>query len=103
MVGFTALKQELGDQKAFGIVQAHHQIIRNELKKFGAAREIQTAGDEFFLIFAAPSEAVIFSLRVQKELRQLSRAVGRTVQDRIGIHIGEALINEAPESVESGL
>ena len=68
LVDSTELKQKLGDMTAVRLIQWHHRIVRELLAEFAEAREVDTAGDSFFLVFAKPSDAVMFAVRLQKQL-----------------------------------
>lgn len=94
LVGSTKLKQDLGDSQALTLLQRHHQLIRDILSQFPEGEEISTAGDSFFIVFAKPSDAVHFSLRVQAGARRLSQTAPMPLLDRIGIHIGEVTIEQ---------
>jgi len=94
IVGSTNLKQDLGDTVAVDLIQQHHSIVRELLAQFAGAEEIDTAGDSFFIVFAKPSDAVRFALRLQRALRTLSQKTGRIIQDRVGIHVGEIFVRE---------
>jgi class 3 adenylate cyclase len=98
MVGSTQLKQTLGDAGGFAQIREHHAAVREILSGFPEGEEIGTSGDSFFIVFAKPSEAVKFSLLLQSRLRTLSATTGTPVRDRIGIHIGEVIIEERPGS-----
>lgn len=98
MVGSTKLKQELGDVGAVQLMQKHHGLVREILSRFPGAEEISTAGDSFFIVFAKPSDAVRFSLLLQREIRKFARDMGTHVADRIGIHVGEVFIEEVEGS-----
>lgn len=65
LVGSTQIKQNLGDRDAVQLLHAHHAAFRELLESFPDAEEISTAGDSFFLVFAAPSDAVRFALLAQ--------------------------------------
>ncbi len=91
IVGSTDLKQMLGDVAAQALVDAHHDLVRAILSEFHDAQEIETAGDSFLLVFAQPADAVTFALRLQAGLRAQPRG-GAVVRDRIGIHVGDVLI-----------
>jgi len=93
MVDSTALKQGLGRQ-SFEFFEKHHQLLRDCLARFSNAQEIDSAGDSFLLVFAVPSDAVEFALLVQSKLRTLFAGTGTSVQDRIGINLGEVVIRE---------
>jgi len=62
IVGSTQFKQEFGDRQVVALIQKHHAVVRELLAGFVGAREISTAGDSFFLVFAKPSDAVKFAL-----------------------------------------
>src|SRR5215471_6953035 len=94
MCGSTQLKQDLGDVAAVLLIQKHHSIVRQVLSQFREAEEIETAGDSFFIVFAKPSDATKFALILQAKLRLLAQDSGHAVSDRIGVHIGEVLIEE---------
>ncbi len=94
LVGSVQLKQDLGDRAAVALIQAHHATVRDLLTQFAEAEEISTAGDSFFLVFTRPSEAVRFALLLQAELRTMSSGMKKPIQDRIGIHVGEVIVEE---------
>src|SRR5438093_1245733 len=93
IVGSMQLKGELGDRQASALVQGHHALIRETLSRFSEGEEIETAGDSFLILFAKPSDAVQFALLVQARLRA-SLKEAHAVRDRIGIHVGEVLIQQ---------
>jgi len=97
MVGSTALKQKLGDHAGAQILERHHALVRSTLTEFPEGQELSTAGDSFFLVFATPSAGVKFALVLQQRLRELSRQAPVPVQDRMGLHLGEVLIQEADQ------
>lgn len=96
LVGSTKLKQEFGDRESVALIQRHHASVREILSRFSEGEEIGTAGDSFFIVFTKPSDAVQFSLLLQAGLRELARERSRPLLDRVGIHIGEVVIEERP-------
>jgi class 3 adenylate cyclase/Flp pilus assembly protein TadD len=94
LVGSTQLKQRLGDWLGVRRIQEHHGTVRSILAEFPEAAEISTAGDSFFLVFARPSDAVLFALRLQRQLRDSAKADEAPLRDRIGIHLGEVVIEK---------
>ena len=94
LVDSVALRRQLGDQAGTSLLQVHRQLVRQTLARFADAQEIETAGDSFLLLFARPSDAVMFALLVQRQTRALAgeRAVRLAV--RIGIHVGEVVIDQ---------
>ncbi len=97
IVGSTQIKQSLGDDQATALLRGHHALVRQTLARFPDGEEIERAGDSFFLVFAKPSDALRFALTLQAELRRFSREANRLVTDRVGIHVGEVLIEKRPD------
>jgi len=82
IVGSTEHAAELGDSAWRELLQQHHALIRAALRRHGG-REMDTAGDGFFVIFDAPASAVECAL-------EIARAVGSLgIEIRAGIHVGE--------------
>lgn len=100
LVGSTELKQTLGDREAVAIIQRHHALVREILSRFKEGEEISTAGDSFFIVFMKPSDAIHFALILQKCLRTVARQTASRLHDRVGIHIGEVVVEERPESTK---
>ena len=94
LVDSTALLQKLGDSAGARFLKQRREIIRDKLKAVPEGEEIETAGDSFLLVFTKPSDAVRFALLVQAQLRSFSEASSLPVQERIGIHLGEVVIDE---------
>ncbi|MSU35721.1 MAG: hypothetical protein EXS36_11560 [Pedosphaera sp.] len=98
IVGSTQIKQQLGDREGVALIQRHHALVREILGRFPEGEEISTAGDSIFLVFAKPSEAAKFALLLQMRLGAMTKEIGRPVLDRIGIHFGEVVIEDAEGS-----
>src|SRR5262249_25376589 len=92
--GSTSLKRDLGDREAVRMIQRHEGVVRGILQEFEEGEEISTAGDSFFIVFTRPSDAVAFSLLLQSKLRALAGVCKRPIQDRIGIHLGEVIVEK---------
>jgi class 3 adenylate cyclase len=83
IVGSTAVADELGDRRWRALLARHHAIARRELRRFGG-REIDTAGDGFFVMFNRPAEAIRWADAVGRGVRDLG------IEIRAGVHAGEA-------------
>jgi WD40 repeat protein/class 3 adenylate cyclase len=94
IVSSTALKQRLGDQAGAALIQQQRALVRQLLATFPGAEEIETAGDSFLLSFPKPSDAVRFALVLQGRLRGLNQGQPAELRDRIGIHLGEVVIEQ---------
>src|SRR5262245_59348602 len=92
LVDSVALRRKLGDRPGAHLVQTHRERVRQLLTGFSEAEEIETAGDSFLLLFARPSDAVRFALQAQLETRVLARERDIPLVQRIGIHVGEVVI-----------
>ena len=72
----------IGDRAWTQKLDHFRRLVRRALTKNGG-REIDTAGDAFFVTFAAPREAIHFALEVVEAVRTLD------LQVRAGLHMGE--------------
>ncbi len=82
VVGSTERARVLGDRAWADLLEAHHQRIRAQLRRFGG-REIDTAGDGFLASFTSPTAAI-------RCARAMIEAVGEIGVDiRVGLHTGE--------------
>jgi class 3 adenylate cyclase len=82
IVGSTERAAEEGDHRWRQILEAHHQAVRAELRRYRGS-EIDTAGDGFFATFDGPARAI----RCACAIRDSVRAAG--VEIRAGLHTGE--------------
>lgn len=103
IAGSTSLKQHLGDGATAELFRQHHEQVRSIVAQVPGAEEIETSGDSFFLVFAAPSSAVQFSTELRKANQELSAKAGVKIEDRIGIHLGEVFLKSNSGTNRSGL
>ena len=82
IVSSTEVAAELGDRAWRDLVQEHHRLIRAALRR-NHGREVDTAGDGFFVIFDAPAAAAECALEAVEAVRALG------IQIRAGLHVGE--------------
>ena len=82
VVGSTRRAAELGDRAWSDLLETHNARIRDELPCFGG-REIDTAGDGFFVAFDLPAVAIRWATAVINAMREIG------VEIRIGMHTGE--------------
>jgi WD40 repeat protein/class 3 adenylate cyclase len=94
IVSSTALKQRLGDKAGAALIQQQRALVRQLLNACPGAEEIETAGDSFLLSFAKPSDAVRFALVLQSRLRGLNEGQTTSLEERIGIHLGEVVVEQ---------
>jgi len=91
LVDSTALKARLGDAAVSELMARYHERVL-ALASEGGGREIDSAGDGFFLTFEAPSAAVQFALRLQL----LHFESNELPVVRVGVHLGEVTERAAP-------
>ena len=82
LVGSTEKTLALGDAAWSALLYRHNQALRRELARF-SGEEIDTAGDGFFAVFAAPTSAVKCALAIRECVRPLGLEV------RSAVHTGE--------------
>lgn len=92
MVGSTRLKEELGTELAVRLIEEHHALIRRSIHEFAGAFEVDNAGDAFFIAFRRVSDAVRFALQMEARLRLWNQPHPQPIADRIGIHVGEVIV-----------
>ncbi|MCH8205165.1 MAG: hypothetical protein IID09_08365, partial [Candidatus Hydrogenedentes bacterium] len=91
LVDSTQLQSDLGNLEAARITELHRKLVRDELALYDA-REIVWAGDSCLAVFAKPSDAAMFALRLQMQHRETSKREPRFPLVRIGIHLGEIVV-----------
>ena len=82
IVGSTPIAAEMGNTRWGELVARHHRILRGLINRFGG-REIDTAGDGFFVVFERPADAI----RCAVEATEAVRGLG--IEIRAGISFGE--------------
>jgi class 3 adenylate cyclase len=84
IVGSTTRASELGDQGWNDLLAAHHRAVRAAVERHGG-REIDTAGDGFFVTFDGPERAVRAALAAVDAVRGIGLHI------RAGLHTGEVI------------
>jgi class 3 adenylate cyclase len=82
IVGSTQVAAEMGNTRWGELVARHHRLLRGLIRRFGG-REIDTAGDGFFVAFERPADAI----RCAVEATEAVRGLG--IEIRAGISFGE--------------
>lgn len=86
IVGSTERLERVGDRVWCALLSNHHDLVRRHLLQ-SRGREVDAAGDGFFLAFDLPSQAVSFALVVRSALQEIG------IEIRIGIHVGECEVS----------
>lgn len=82
IVDSTARQAALGDRGWRELVEAHHKVVRDALRRWRGV-EVDTAGDGFYATFDGPARAIKCALEVVQAVRPLG------VEIRAGVHTGE--------------
>ena len=93
IVGSTERAAELGDRRWRELLRRHHELVRQELWRFGG-RELSTTGDGFLATFKRPEQAIRCARAVSDAVRELGLEI------RGGLHAGEV---EAIEGTIGGI
>jgi adenylate cyclase len=91
MVGYSALTQK-NEALALELLDEHRKIVRPFFPKHDG-REIETAGDSFFVEFQSAVEATNCAIEIQTALfeRNKTQPTLRQISLRIGLHIGDVV------------
>jgi predicted ATPase/class 3 adenylate cyclase len=92
--GSTRMLDRLGERYR-DLLAEHHRVIREAIGAAGG-REVDTAGDSFFAVFARAGDAVLCAQRAQRALAECEWPGGEALRVRMGIHTG------APEVGDGG-
>jgi class 3 adenylate cyclase len=82
IVGSTQVAAEMGNTRWGELVARHHRILRGLIRRFGG-REIDTAGDGFFVVFERPADAIRCAVDATEAVRGLG------IEVRAGVSFGE--------------
>jgi class 3 adenylate cyclase len=89
IVGSTALVEVIGDAAWRDLRRWHDATLRRLFEEHDG-REIDHAGDGFFVAFGSAAKAVACAQAIQRTLGEHRRATGFAPAVRIGLHTGEA-------------
>ena len=82
IVGSTVIAAEMGNTRWSELVLRHHRIVRQVIARFGG-REVDTAGDGFFIAFERPADAIRCAVSCTEAVRELG------IEIRAGVAFGE--------------
>ena len=68
IVGSTTIAAEMGNTRWGELVARHHRLIRGLIHRF-SGREIDTAGDGFFVAFERPADAIRCAVEATEAVR----------------------------------
>jgi class 3 adenylate cyclase len=82
IVGSTQRVAELGDGRWRELLEAHDEVVRGALERFGG-REVKTTGDGFLAAFDGPAKAIRCAVAINEGVQRLG------IELRAGVHTGE--------------
>jgi predicted ATPase/class 3 adenylate cyclase/DNA-binding CsgD family transcriptional regulator len=88
--GSTHLVKALRDRYP-QVLAEHRRLVRAAVAAHGG-REVDTAGDGFFVVFGGATQAVSCALAVQRALAAHEWPADAAVRVRIGVHTGQAVL-----------
>jgi DNA-binding NarL/FixJ family response regulator/class 3 adenylate cyclase len=88
----TGLVRDLGD--GYGAVIGDHRSVVRAASGERGGFEVDCRGDEFFLAFTKPADAVETAIVIQRAHASHTWPPGRPVRVRIGIHTGEPAVED---------
>jgi class 3 adenylate cyclase len=90
--GSTALLQQLGER--YGRLLAEVRRIQRSAVRRSGGHEVDARADEFFAVFARPSNALAAALAIEARLRRRAWPEGVVVRARLGLHGGRPTLTE---------
>ncbi len=92
--GFTSL-MESDETTAVGLVKHQREVVRRQVAQHGG-EERETIGDAHLVIFESAVKAVACAIAIQRDLWEFNQRkdAEKQVWLRIGIHLGDILIEE---------
>jgi class 3 adenylate cyclase len=103
LVGFTGKAEKLDPEDVLAVLEPYHEAVRQEIESFGGVVE-KFIGDAIMGVFGAPTAYGDDPERaVRAALAVCDRVSGDTLQLRIAVNTGEALVqlNARPELGEA--
>ena len=88
LVNSTDHLQQVGDEVAQRLFNAHHKVITEAITE-GGGEELEWLGDGALAAFSSASDAVRCAIKIQQTSRRPIE--GAQLEVRIGIHVGEVL------------
>ena len=82
IVDSTKRAADLGDRRWADLLEGFYAVVRHELERF-RGREIDTAGDGFFVTFDGPARAIRCAVALVDAVERIGLEI------RVGIHTGE--------------
>jgi class 3 adenylate cyclase len=90
----TRMTEQLGDQDWIKILEAHNEIVRQQVAGHGGT-EVKAQGDGFLFVFPSARAAVLAAIGVQQAMASYRRDNPDAPIDlRVGLHTGEVIATD---------
>src|SRR5262249_22518035 len=100
LTGTTALYEQLGDARAFALVEAHFRELAQVAASHGGA-VVKTMGDAVMATFARSSSALQAGLEMIARVEALAKQHGlENLQLKVGLHEGPCLAVRANDRLD---
>ena len=93
IVDSTVLLGRLGDQAWLEVIRRHNEVITSTAAAAGGT-VVETQGDGSMLAFSSARRAVACARAIQSEIGKTFADASAPIRVRIGIHTGDALVEE---------
>lgn len=93
IVASTSLVEAIGDDAWRDLVRWHDRALRESFQEFGG-REVDHAGDGFFVAFPDQARAIDCAVAIQRRLLEHRREQGFAPLVRIGVHTAETVVED---------
>ncbi len=88
IVGYDAMIEQLGDEKAQEMIHIHDGLVRNAVAEHGGS-EVKSMRGGFMLAFSASRDGILCAISIQRALKDLDTLEADwDIQARIGLHSG---------------
>lgn len=92
LVNSTEVLKQAGDERAQQIFKAHHKLLSEAVTAYGG-HEVKWLGDGLMVAFSSAADAVRCAIAMQQRAHR--SIAGVRLRIRAGLHVGEALRDEA--------
>lgn len=90
LVGSTALRQSMGDDRADALRRQHDRVLREAITAHGG-NEVKGTGDGLMVVFGSSADAVSAAVDMQRGVARYNRRAPAPIELRIGISAGDVL------------
>ena len=90
LVGSTALRQSLGDDRADALRRQHDRVLREAIAAH-SGNEVKNTGDGLMVVFGSSADAVSAAVEMQQGVARFNRRATAPMGLRIGVSAGDVV------------